>query len=80
MRWEIERIVTALRVKCPSILTDLKLTCTACRTFGGSAKWHISSIPLQCEGTHERKTVSTLKVKCPSLLADFNRTGTVGSG
>jgi hypothetical protein len=76
MQGEIRRTVLASRVKCPSLLTNFNLSCTACNACSGRAMSHISVTWLQCAGRYRQKTVSACRVKCPPLPNDFNLTCT----
>jgi hypothetical protein len=71
------KTVSASRVKCPSLLTDVNLTCTGCSACAVSDMWHISVTPLQCEGKYVQEAVSALRVKCPLLLCIFDQICTV---
>jgi hypothetical protein len=56
------KTVSASRVRCPSLLTDFKLTCPASSVWAGSAIWHIPVSPIHCEKIHGGETLSVSKV------------------
>jgi hypothetical protein len=80
VRGEGRKTLSGSKVKCPLLLPNFNLNCTATNACAGSAMWHITDTQLQSEGRYRRKTVVCWRIKCPSLLADYNLTCTAGNG